>query len=114
MVYGGALAMWMLGKYLKKKYKLKEDPRESLYDDCNKWLEHLKLRGTRFLGGDQAPSLADLAVYGYLTTFEGCQAFKVSCVVIFNRFLGSFLSQVVFVANDPNVDFNAKENSWDS
>jgi microsomal prostaglandin-E synthase 2 len=45
--------MWILGKSLKKKYQLKEDVRESLYDDVNFWMKSLRAKGTPFMGGDQ-------------------------------------------------------------
>lgn len=54
---------------------MKDDVRESLYDECNKWARAVKLKGTRFMGGNQ-PNLADLAVYGILTSIEGCNAFQ--------------------------------------
>ncbi|KAG8231501.1 hypothetical protein J437_LFUL007664 [Ladona fulva] len=60
IVYVGALAMWMIGKRLKKRHNLKDDVRQSLYDECNIWVRQLKKKGTRFMGGD-SPNLADLA-----------------------------------------------------
>uniref|UniRef100_A0A0K8TJ45 Prostaglandin E synthase 2 n=3 Tax=Lygus hesperus TaxID=30085 RepID=A0A0K8TJ45_LYGHE len=70
----GSGVMWMLGKRLQKKYNLKQDVRLSLYDSCNNWLKLLKTRGTQFHGGSK-PDLADLAVYGVLSSIEGCAAF---------------------------------------
>lgn len=49
--------------------------RLSLYDELNVWLKHLKKKGTPFNGG-KTPDLADLAVYGVLSSIEGCQAFR--------------------------------------
>ncbi|KAL4237117.1 hypothetical protein ACF0H5_005498 [Mactra antiquata] len=73
VVYVGALAMFFIGKLVKKRHNIKEDPRESLYDACDEWMEAV---GTSpFLGGDQ-PNLADLSVYGALHSFEGCLAFN--------------------------------------
>lgn len=88
----GAVAMYMIGKRLKKKYDLKEDVRQSLYDACNHWIRGIG-KGRQFMGGD-LPNLADLvilglfthlcnnfvlsplqAMYGTLSSFEGCQAF---------------------------------------
>lgn len=69
----GAAAMYMVSKKLKKKYNLKEDVRESLYESCNYWLKGIG-RSRQFLGGDR-PNLADLAVYGALSSIEGCDAF---------------------------------------
>jgi len=72
-VYVGALAMYFIGKRLKKKHALKPDVRESLYDACNEWMRAKGAQRT-FMGGDK-PNLADLAVYGVLTSFEGTMAF---------------------------------------
>lgn len=75
IIYVGASAMYLIGKRLKKRHNLKEDVRESLYDECKKWVREVKHKGTPFLGGNQ-PNLADLSVYGILNSIEGCVAFK--------------------------------------
>ncbi|XP_030765857.1 prostaglandin E synthase 2 [Sitophilus oryzae] len=75
IVYVGSSAMYLIGKKLKKKYRLKDDVRESLYDECSKWTKELRKKGTTFHGGDH-PNLADLAVYGVLNSIEGCSAFR--------------------------------------
>lgn len=75
IIYVGAYAMWLIGKRLKKRHNLKDDVRESLYDDCNRFARAVKLKGTPFMGG-QEPDLADLAVYGVLNAIEGCDAFQ--------------------------------------
>ncbi len=49
--------------------------RISLYDELNFWLKQLKKKGTKFCGGSK-PNLSDLAVFGVLSSIEGCQAFK--------------------------------------
>jgi len=54
----GALAMYFVSKKLKKKHRLKDDVRLSLYDDCNYWLKSIG-PNRRFMGGD-VPNLADL------------------------------------------------------
>ena len=55
--------MWILGKSLKKKYQLKEDVRESLYDDVNFWMKSLRAKGTPFMGGEQPGNiLLDFAI----------------------------------------------------
>lgn len=33
--------MYLVGKRLKKRHNLKDDVRESLYDECNKWVSSL-------------------------------------------------------------------------
>ena len=72
VIYVGALAMWIIGKRLKKRHHLKKDVRESLYEDCLSLTRELKKNEARFLGGSR-PNLADLAVYGCLSAIEGCQ-----------------------------------------
>lgn len=54
---------------------LKDDVRQSLYEECNTWVTAVENSGGKFMGGDQ-PNLADLAVYGILSSIEGCLAFK--------------------------------------
>lgn len=75
IVYVGAYAMWVIGKRLKKRHSLKDDVRESLYDECKKWTKAVKAKNTTYFGGNN-PNLADLAVYGVLSSIEGCTAFK--------------------------------------
>ncbi|XP_065186586.1 prostaglandin E synthase 2-like [Sycon ciliatum] len=69
----GATVMYMLAGRLKERYNLKEDVRESLYDCGNEWMEAVGDR--KFLGGEK-PNMADLAVFGTLTSVEGFDAFK--------------------------------------
>lgn len=66
--------MYFLSKHLKKKYQLKDDVRQSLYDSCNYFLR-ARGHGAEFIGGKQ-PNLSDLAIYGALSSIEGCDAFK--------------------------------------
>lgn len=75
VIYVGAYAMYFIGKKLKKRHNLKDEVRQSLYDECNHWLKAIKSQGSNFMGGD-SPNLADLAVYGVLSSIEGCDAFK--------------------------------------
>ena len=56
--YCGAVSMYILSKFLKKKYKLKDDVRQSLYDFCNEWLSGIG-PGRAYMGGSE-PNLADL------------------------------------------------------
>lgn len=74
MINVGAVAMWWLGDRLKKKYNLKDDVRQSLYDEVTIWLKGIKARGGPFMGG-QNPDLADLSIYGILNSIEGLEAF---------------------------------------
>lgn len=72
-IYVGSTAMWLIGKRLKKKYALKDDVRESLYDNCRQWLKAIG-KERQYMGGDR-PNLADLSVFGVLRSIEGCTAF---------------------------------------
>lgn len=75
MVYVGASAMYLISKRLKKRHNLHEDVRQDIYAACNNWMAEVNKRKSKFLGGDK-PNLADLALYGALTSMEGCQAFS--------------------------------------
>ena len=75
MINVGAIVMWWMSSGLKKKYMLKDDVRESLYDEVNYWLRGIKQKGGLFMGG-QNPDLSDLAVYGILNSIEGLEAFN--------------------------------------
>lgn len=56
--YVGAVSMYLLSKMLKRKYGLKDDVRESLYDCCAEWVQAIG-KDRRFIGGSD-PNLADL------------------------------------------------------
>ncbi|EDW79622.1 uncharacterized protein Dwil_GK20317 [Drosophila willistoni] len=75
MVYGGATAMWGIAKILKRRHGLSDDVRSHMYDALNNWTRELKKKNTKFMGGKQ-PGLADLAIFGILSSMEGCQTFK--------------------------------------
>lgn len=75
LVYIGAAAMYLISKRLKKRHNLSDDVRSDIYSACNKWTKELKQRNTKFMGGKK-PNLADLAVFGILSSMEGCDAFK--------------------------------------
>lgn len=75
MINVGALAMYFIGKRLKQRHHLKDDVRQSFYDEINIWLNAINARGGVFMGG-QNPDLSDLTVYGILRSIEGCDAFK--------------------------------------
>ena len=45
--------MWIIGKNLKKRHHLKDDVRQSLYDEVNFWLKAVKAKKAPFMGGDQ-------------------------------------------------------------
>ncbi|XP_015781827.1 prostaglandin E synthase 2 isoform X1 [Tetranychus urticae] len=73
-IYIGAIGMYFVSKRLKKRHGLKEDVRTSLYDTCQLWVKAIG-KNRKFMGGDK-PNLADLAVFGALSSFEGCEAFR--------------------------------------
>lgn len=75
MINVGAYVMYMIGKRLKKKHGLKDDVRLSIYDECNYWMKQINNQNTQFKGG-AVPDLSDLAVYGVLSSMEGCDAFQ--------------------------------------
>ena len=56
--YFGAVIMYFISKRLKKRYELKEEVRESLYDFCKEWTDAVG-KDRRFMGGEK-PNLADL------------------------------------------------------
>ncbi|KAK6194700.1 hypothetical protein SNE40_000283 [Patella caerulea] len=74
VIYVGASVMYLIGKLLKRKYRLKDDVRESLYDSCNEWVAAVGKK-RKFMGGEN-PDLSDLVVYGVLSSIEGCSAFQ--------------------------------------
>ena len=52
---------------------MKDDVRESLYESANEWADAVGTTN-KFRGGD-VPNLSDLALYGALNSFKGCEAF---------------------------------------
>ncbi|XP_037051824.1 prostaglandin E synthase 2-like [Bradysia coprophila] len=74
MVHAGATYMFLISKRLKKRHHLWDDVRAQFYEVCNKWTDELDRLKTPFHGG-KAPDLADLAVFGAMNSFVGCQTF---------------------------------------
>ncbi|KAM8934277.1 prostaglandin E synthase 2 [Pelodytes ibericus] len=72
--YIGAVAMYIIGKRLKKRYEMQDDVRDDLYRAANKWVDAIGPHRL-FLGGSE-PNLADLAVYGVLRVTEGLDTFN--------------------------------------
>ncbi len=64
--YCGAVIMYLLSKRLRKRYKLKDDVRQSLYDFCNEWTNGIG-PDRKFMGGAE-PDLADLVRETIATT----------------------------------------------
>ncbi|XP_022085283.1 prostaglandin E synthase 2-like [Acanthaster planci] len=71
--YAGAVGMFFVAKKLKKKYSIPDDVRSCLYSAAYDWINAVGTR--KFMGGDK-PNLADLAVYGVLSSIEGLDAFN--------------------------------------
>nr|CAG4637130.1 EOG090X08KD [Ceriodaphnia reticulata] len=74
VIYVGAAVMYFIGKRLKKRHNLMDDARQSLYNEVNYFLKVVDSKGTRFIGGDE-PNLADLAVYGCISSIDGTRSF---------------------------------------
>lgn len=75
--YLGSSVMYIVSKRLKDKYKI-DDERAAIYECGNEWTGEVQARGGEFHGGSK-PDLADLAVYGVLTSIEGLQTFEDLC-----------------------------------
>ncbi|CAD5234654.1 unnamed protein product [Bursaphelenchus xylophilus] len=71
-VYMGAAAMFAISKKLKKRHNI-VDERKAILDACNDFLK-AKGRDRQFLGGKE-PNLADLSLYGAITSFAGTRTF---------------------------------------
>ena len=71
--YVSSLIMYLLGKLLKHKHKLRSDERESLYEEAVRWTHAVGKKS--FLGGKE-PNLADLNMYGVISAIEGLDAFQ--------------------------------------
>ncbi|KAL9987847.1 hypothetical protein ACROYT_G002219 [Oculina patagonica] len=69
----GPVVMYFVGKHVKNKYNIKNDVREAMYEEAEKWMKAVGKR--KFMGGS-VPNLADLAVYGVLSGLEGLDAFR--------------------------------------
>ena len=58
VIHFGAMVMYLVSKRLKKKYILKDEVRQSLYDSCTYWLNSIGPQ-KQYMGGN-LPNLADL------------------------------------------------------
>jgi len=65
--YGGALAMWVISKRLRKRHCKNEDVRVDLYEAINEWTE--AVGDQKFIGGE-SPNLADVSVFGVISVME--------------------------------------------
>ena len=72
--YVGALAMWGIGKSLKKKHSIPDGKeREMLYQRLDEWIDGME--GKPFMGGN-VPNLADLGAYGILRAIKGLDTWR--------------------------------------
>eukprot|EP00040_Diaphanoeca_grandis_P023861 m.130350 g.130350 ORF g.130350 m.130350 type:complete len:339 (-) comp29473_c0_seq4:85-1101(-) len=72
--YVGAVAMFTLSKRVwNKKYNI-QNPREELYSALDDWIE--AVGENRFLGQNEAPTTADLGVFGVLRAIEAYPTFE--------------------------------------
>nr|CAG4634877.1 EOG090X08KD [Alona affinis] len=90
VIYVGAAVMLLIGKRLKKRHGLHDDPRLSLYQEVGKFLKAVNVKGTRFMGGEE-PNLADLAVYGCISSIDGTRSFS---DLLSNTHIGSWYSNM--------------------
>ncbi|CAD5123229.1 DgyrCDS11591 [Dimorphilus gyrociliatus] len=72
VIYVGAVAMYFVGKMLKKRHELPDDVRQALYSAVADWTKEI---GKKPFHGGNRPDLADLSTFGYLSAIEGCWAF---------------------------------------
>ena len=71
--YIGAVSMYYVAKRLKKRHNISGDPRESIYKDGRKWMKAIG-ENRAYLGGSE-PNLADVSVFGVLSSIEGLDTF---------------------------------------
>ncbi|KHJ98293.1 hypothetical protein OESDEN_01733 [Oesophagostomum dentatum] len=65
--------MWMVSKRLKRRHNI-DDERKSMAEAFDQWMDAIG-PNREYLGGS-SPNLADLGMYGAMTAFSGCRAFK--------------------------------------
>ena len=76
VIYLGAFVMRLVSIKLKKQHELDDDVRYELNKSVNRFTKGaLKNGEKKFAGGDRI-SLADLSLYGAMTSFRGCAAFN--------------------------------------
>ncbi|EPB77382.1 hypothetical protein ANCCEY_03535 [Ancylostoma ceylanicum] len=71
--YVGAFMMWLIAKRLKRRHNI-DDERKAMAEAFNEWMNAIG-PNREFMGGS-APNLADLGMYGAMTSFSGCSAFR--------------------------------------
>ncbi|RCN27037.1 glutaredoxin, partial [Ancylostoma caninum] len=71
--YVGAFMMWLIAKRLKRRHNI-DDERKAMAEAFEEWMNAIG-PNREFMGGS-APNLADLGMYGAMTSFSGCAAFR--------------------------------------
>eukprot|EP00116_Pleurobrachia_bachei_P012848 sb/3473110/ len=74
--YIGAMAMFKIGKTLKRRHNLAEDVRIDMYAALRKWTKGLE--GRPFNGGD-TPNMADIEMWGMCSAFHGMPTWQDAC-----------------------------------
>lgn len=74
ITYSGAAAMYLIGRRLKKKYKI-DDEREAIFEAMERWMAAVEKSGGKFLSGKDEPGVADLTVYGVLKAIQKFDTF---------------------------------------
>jgi len=95
-MYGGSSIMYVVAKKLKKKYNI-TDERMAIYECGQEWCDAINLDERPFHGGNQ-PDLADLAVYGVLSSIEGF-----AYVITFFAVLVVYKTNLLTIKNNCNI-----------
>ena len=76
VIYAGAFVMRLVAANLKKKHGLDDDVRGELNASINRFVKSALKGGSQPFAGGENISMADLALYGAMTSFQGCVAFQ--------------------------------------
>ena len=68
--------MRIVANNLKKKHELDDDVRDELNKSVKRFVNKALKNGEKAFAGGDVISLGDLALYGAMTSFQGCQAFS--------------------------------------
>lgn len=92
VIYLGAFVMRLVAVKLKKQHELDDDVRAELNNSVNRFVKSaLKNGANQFAGGDRI-SLGDLALYGAMTSFQGCAAFQ--DMIVANKLIKEWFEKV--------------------
>jgi microsomal prostaglandin-E synthase 2 len=96
--YIGAGIMYLIAKRNKKKYNIVGDEREALYNALNSWVEAV---GDREFFGGQAPSKADIVVFGVLRSLSNLDTNK--DIMQYSRIAPWYRRMAREVGNSPRI-----------